>query len=70
MQAACKCNICQSAEHSSNLCPELLKELKPGFYKPSRGMPQGGGDEEDSLRMNFLTRKERYNKNEYDFPFL
>jgi hypothetical protein len=50
MESASACYICQQKTHKSDICPELLKELKPGFYKPSGGMPQGGGDDDEKLK--------------------
>jgi hypothetical protein len=48
MQKPCSCTICQSPEHSSSKCPELVKELETGFYTPAGGMPQGGDDDDES----------------------
>ena len=52
MESASACYICQQRTHRSDMCAELLKELKPGFYKPSGGMPQGGGDDDESAKMS------------------
>lgn len=49
MNQAGACTICQEAGHRMNRCPELSKDLQPGFYKPAGGMPRGGDDEEDRL---------------------
>lgn len=47
--------ICQQGGHKSDACPELTKELKPGFYKPSGGGHQGGHDDDDEkIKMNSL----------------
>lgn len=54
MNRACPCSICQNPEHRSNKCPELVKELETGFYKPAGGMPQGGGDDDESLQNTAL----------------
>ena len=48
MNTPAPCTICQSPEHKSRSCPELTKELVPGFYQPSGGMPQG--EEENSVK--------------------
>jgi hypothetical protein len=44
------CTICQEADHKAEKCPELRKELEPGFYRPSGGMPQGGGDDDEKTK--------------------
>jgi hypothetical protein len=41
------CTVCQQPDHRANRCPELSKDLQPGFYKPAGGMPQGGDDGDD-----------------------
>jgi len=46
MNRAHPCTLCQSTEHSSKKCPELVKELETGFYKPAGGYQQGGEDDE------------------------
>jgi hypothetical protein len=47
MNGAARCCVCNEGGHKTDRCPELLKELQPGFYKPAGGMPQGGGDDDD-----------------------
>jgi len=47
MEKPVACAVCQERTHHSDACPELTKELRPGFYKPAGGMPQGGGDDDD-----------------------
>lgn len=51
MNSAVQCRICQEA-HKESKCPELTKELEPGFYKPAGGYSQGGGDEDEKLKQN------------------
>lgn len=54
MNTPCPCTICQSTTHKAELCPELYKETKSGFYKPSGG---GGGhshdDDDEKLNKSF-----------------
>lgn len=65
------CAVCQERDHKSAHCPELTKELQPGFYKPAGGMPRGGDDEDDSLDCNrfsplpgvFVQQDTRCNRN-------
>jgi len=49
------CLICQERDHKSADCPELVKDLQPGFYKPSGGMPRGGDDEDESIKSSRIT---------------
>ena len=49
MEKASACCVCQQKTHYSDSCPELVKDLGEGFYKPAGGMPQGGGDDDESL---------------------
>ncbi len=49
------CTVCGEREHKSRQCPELTKELQPGFYKPAGGMPRGGDDEDESLHNTRLS---------------
>ena len=52
MNNPARCSVCNEADHKGNHCPELTKELQPGFYKPAGGMPQGGGDDDDEHLTN------------------
>ena len=49
MNSAATCAICQQPSHRADKCPELTKELRPGFYKPSGGRPVGGDEEDEKL---------------------
>jgi hypothetical protein len=53
MNGAARCCVCNEATHKSDHCPELTKELQPGFYKPAGGMPRGGDDDDESLQARF-----------------
>jgi hypothetical protein len=56
MNNPARCSVCNEADHKGNHCPELTKELQPGFYTPAGGMPQGGGDDDDEhLRKAILS---------------
>lgn len=46
------CTVCQQPGHRSNKCPELVKELEPGFFRPSGNAPQGGGGDDDEKLSN------------------
>lgn len=52
MENPAACAVCQARTHKSDRCPELSKDLQPGFYKPAGGMPQGGGDDDDESLQN------------------
>ena len=47
MNSPCPCSVCKETTHSSRRCPDLVKDLESGFYKPAGGQPHGGGDDED-----------------------
>jgi hypothetical protein len=49
MNSACPCSICKESTHSSRKCPELVKDLETGFYKPAGGYQQGGDDDDEHL---------------------
>lgn len=57
------CTVCQEVGHRLDRCPELVKELEPGFFRPSGNAPQGGGGDDDEklsklwlqLRTQWLT---------------
>ncbi len=49
------CSVCGEREHKSRQCPELYKDLQPGFYKPAGGMPRGGDDEDELLNRTGLS---------------
>lgn len=48
------CAVCKEAGHRSDRCPELSKDLQPGFFKPAGGMPQGGDEEDEKLSKLWL----------------
>ena len=48
------CSVCQQDSHHARKCPELVKDLETGFYKPAGGMPQGGDKDDESLRANIF----------------
>ena len=49
---ASACSVCQSHEHSTKKCPEIVEDVnRHGFYKPAGGMPQGGDDEDEHISL-------------------
>ena len=48
MNKACPCSICKESDHHLRNCPELTKDLQPGFFKPAGGH-QGGGEDDEHL---------------------
>ena len=54
MNPAGVCSVCQQGGHRMDRCPELCKDLQPGFYRPSGNAPQGGGGDDDDESLNKL----------------
>ena len=51
MECACPCTICKETDHHPSNCPELVKDLQPGFYKPAGGYAQGGDEEDEKIQI-------------------
>jgi hypothetical protein len=60
MNPAAPCSVCQQQGHPSRKCPELVKELETGFYKPAGGMPQGGGEDDENLNRIWAIYKAKW----------
>lgn len=71
MNKACPCTICKETDHHPRNCPELTKDLQPGFFKPTGGV-QGGGDEDDEHLNGYgvsplFTKLVEYNTRRYTY---
>ena len=62
MNNACPCSICKETDHHPSKCPELVKDLQSGFFRPSGGYAQGGDEEDEKAQIKRRQKKININK--------
>lgn len=45
------CSVCGEDGHHIRRCPSLASPLKDGFYAPPAGARQGGGDDDETCKI-------------------